>query len=255
VPREHVPARDLVRLFGAALLGIVFNQGCFIFGVRLTAPGDASIITTSMPLWAMLLAAVVLKEPITGKKVLGIACGAAGALLLILGGRSAATATAAGNNPLLGDLLVLTAQLSYALYIVLYKNFVKRYSLVTLMKWMFTFSAVCVLPFSWQELSRAQWAALDVRQWLSIAFIVVGATFVGYMLIIVGQKALRPTVAGMYNYIQPIVACLIAIAWGMDTFTWVKAGAVALIFAGVYLVTASKSRREARVEARNLSKQ
>jgi drug/metabolite transporter (DMT)-like permease len=255
VPREHVPARDLVRLFGAALLGIVFNQGCFIFGVRLTAPGDASIITTSMPLWAMLLAAVVLKEPITGKKVLGIACGAAGALLLILGGRSAATATAAGNNPLLGDLLVLTAQLSYALYIVLYKNFVKRYSLVTLMKWMFTFSAVCVLPFSWQELSRAQWAALDVRQWLSIAFIVVGATFVGYMLIIVGQKALRPTVAGMYNYIQPIVACLIAIAWGMDAFTWVKAGAVALIFAGVYLVTASKSRREARVEARNLSKQ
>jgi drug/metabolite transporter (DMT)-like permease len=95
---------------------------------------------------------------------------------------------------------------------------------------------------------------LDVRQWLSIAFIVVGATFVGYMLIIVGQKALRPTVAGMYNYIQPIVACLIAIAWGMDAFTWVKAGAVALIFAGVYLVTASKSRREARVEARNLSK-
>ena len=82
---EHVSHKDLARLFGAALLGIVLNQGCFLFGVSLTSPGDASIITTSMPLWAMVLAALILKEPITGKKVLGIAAGATGALMLILG--------------------------------------------------------------------------------------------------------------------------------------------------------------------------
>ena len=77
---EHVNHKDLVSLFFASLLAIVFNQGCFIFGVSLTSPGDASIITTSMPLWAMILAAFILKEPITGKKVLGITLGAGGAL-------------------------------------------------------------------------------------------------------------------------------------------------------------------------------
>ena len=82
---EHVNPGDLVTLFFASLFAIVFNQGCFMFGVSLTSPGDASIITTSMPLWAMILAAFILKEPITGKKVLGIAFGAGGALLLILG--------------------------------------------------------------------------------------------------------------------------------------------------------------------------
>ena len=70
---EHVNHKDLASLFVASLLAIVFNQGCFIFGVSLSSPGDASIITTSMPLWAMVLAAVILKEPITGKKVLGVA--------------------------------------------------------------------------------------------------------------------------------------------------------------------------------------
>jgi len=65
---EKVPLKDLFRLFVASLLATVFNQGCFIFGVRYSTPGDASIITTSMPLWAMLLAAIVLKEPITWKK-------------------------------------------------------------------------------------------------------------------------------------------------------------------------------------------
>ena len=60
----------------------------------------------------------------------------------------------------------------------------------------------------------------------------------------VGQKALRPTVAGMYNYVQPVVACLVAVAWGMDSFNLAKLAAVALIFGGVYLVTASRSRAD-----------
>ena len=90
---EHVGHKDMAKLLVASLLAIVFNQGCFIFGVGLTSPGDASIITTSMPLWAMALAAIFLKEPITGKKVLGIAAGAGGALLLIMGSHQAQAQT------------------------------------------------------------------------------------------------------------------------------------------------------------------
>lgn len=241
---EHVNHKDLARLFGAALLGIVLNQGCFIFGVSLTSPGDASIITTSMPLWAMLLAAVILKEPITGKKVLGIAAGACGALMLIMGSQSGGAVQKAGPYAIWGDLLVLGAQFCYALYIVVYKDFVNRYSLITIMKWMFTYSFICVLPFSYNNLMAAQWSALTLSNVLGLAFIVVGATFISYMLIVVGQKNLRPTVAGMYNYIQPTVACIVAIIWGLDAFTWLKGVAVLLIFGGVYLVTASRSKKE-----------
>ena len=60
---EHVPPKDLAKLFGASLLGVVLNQGSFILGVGMTSPVNASIITTSMPLWAMILAAIFLKEP------------------------------------------------------------------------------------------------------------------------------------------------------------------------------------------------
>lgn len=241
---EHVCSKDLVKLFGAALLAIVFNQGCFIFGVGLTSPGDASIITTSMPLWAMILAAFVLKEPITAKKISGIAAGAIGALLLITGSNSGHTAQNQGSNFIIGDLLVLMAQLSYALYIVLYKNFVSKYSLITIMKWMFTYAFICVLPFSASDLMHTQWQALTFAQISGICFIVVGATFLGYMLIVVGQKKLKPTVAGMYNYIQPLVACIVAIYWGLDSFNLVKGIAIVLIFGGVYLVTTSKGQKQ-----------
>lgn len=242
---EHVSHKDLARLFGAALLGIVLNQGCFLFGVSFTSPGDASIITTSMPLWAMVLAALILKELITGKKVLGIAAGATGALMLILGSNSAKTSTmSASNYAIWGDLLVLSAQFCYAMYIVVYKDFVNKYSLVTIMKWMFTYSFICVLPFSYSDLMSAHWAALHATEIAGLAFVVVGATFLSYMLIVVGQKHLRPTVAGMYNYVQPIVSCLVAVLWGMDSFNIIKGIAVVFIFGGVYLVTISRSRKE-----------
>ena len=137
---EKVEPKDMMRLFGASLLAIVFNQGLYVFGVSLTSPADASIIATSMPLWAMVLAAIFLKEPITGKKVGGIAFGAGGALLLILGGSHAAVAQAGNTTNIGGDLFVLLAQLSYASYLVLYKNFVNKYSIFTIMKWMFTYT-------------------------------------------------------------------------------------------------------------------
>lgn len=243
---EHVGHKDLARLFGAALLGIVLNQGCFIFGVSLSSPGDASIITTSMPLWAMLLAAFILKEPITGKKVLGIAAGACGALMLIMGSGSHVKnmASAGGDYAIWGDLLVLSAQFCYALYIVVYKDFVNKYSLITIMKWMFTYAFICVIPFSAGDLMQIVWSQLSWTEIMGLTYIVVCATFLSYMFIVVGQKILRPTVAGMYNYVQPLVACIVAVIWGMDTFNWIKAVAIVLIFSGVYLVTASRSRQE-----------
>lgn len=122
LPYEHVPGKDILRLFGAGMLGVLLNQGCFILGVSLTSPGEASLVTTTMPMWVMLLAWIILREPITLKKAGGIVLGAAGAIILILGNGN----NIAGDNPALGDLIVLCAQLSYALYLTLYRNFIKK---------------------------------------------------------------------------------------------------------------------------------
>lgn len=172
---------------------------------------------------------------------MGIAAGATGAVLLILGGSSS---TGVVSSSIWGDLTVLTAQLSYALYIVLFKNFVSRYSIFTVMKWMFTFAFICVVPFSCLQLSETRWNDVTSMEWGALSLVVVGATFISYILVVIGQKRLRPTVAGMYNYIQPLVACIVAILWGMDTFGMTKAFAILLIFAGVFLVTMSKSRKD-----------
>ena len=237
-PREHVPPLDKLRLFGAGMIGILLNQGCFIIGVSYTSPGEASLVTTTMPMWVMLLAWFFLKEPITLKKAGGIALGAAGALILVLGGKGSIVG---GDNPALGDFIVLMAQLSYALYLTLYRNFIRKYSLVTLMKWMFLSATVVGLPSTFGFIKATDWAAVSTEEWLGTGYVVFMATYIAYICIMIGQKNLRPTIVGMYNYVQPIVATVVGISLGMDRFTLPKAVAVVLIFTGVYLVTISKA--------------
>ncbi|MDE6578333.1 MAG: DMT family transporter [Muribaculaceae bacterium] len=241
LPKEDVPVKDMFRLFGAGMLGILLNQGCFIFGVSLTSPGEASLVTTTMPMWVMFLAWLILREPITLKKAGGIVLGAAGAIILILG--SGITTT--GENPALGDFIVLCAQLSYALYLTLYRNFIRKYSLVTLMKWMFLSATVVALPGSIHWLQTASWTMITGMEWSGIAYVVVCGTFLAYICIMIGQKRLRPTVVGMYNYVQPIVATITGILLGLDYFTPLKALAIVLIFSGVWLVTISRARKDA----------
>lgn len=238
VPDEKVPPRDLLLMAGAAMLGILFNQGCYVFGVGFTSPGEASIITTTMPLWVMVFAAFILGEPITLKKIGGIVLGATGALILVLG---ASKTGARGDNPTLGDILVLTAQISYALYLTFYRNFIKKYSVVTLMKWMFTFASVAILPVSIGTMASTSWGDFTPREIFGVGYVVFFATFLSYICVMVGQKNLRPTLVGMYNYVQPIVASCVGIWLGLDVVTFPKVVAVALIFTGVFLVTISKA--------------
>lgn len=116
-PKENVPLRDKLMFIGAGIFGLVLNQCCYTIGLSITSPINASIVTTSMPIFAMLLAALILKEPITGKKALGIMMGCAGAVILIL--ISAAHASDKVGD-IRGDLLCLFAQFSFALYLSLF---------------------------------------------------------------------------------------------------------------------------------------
>ena len=87
------------------------------------------------------------------------------------------------------------------------------------------------------------WSALTPAVAAGVGYVVFMGTFVAYICMMTGQKALMPTVVGMYNYFQPIVATCVGLALGLDTFTPLKALAVALIFAGIYLVTTNSHKK------------
>jgi drug/metabolite transporter (DMT)-like permease len=242
--KEHVNIRDIILLSLASLFAIFINQMSFIIGLSTTSPINASVITTLVPVMTMIFAAFFLKEPITWKKVIGVLVGAFGALLLIFNGNMALHNTAT----IKGDLLCMLSCFAFAIYLAAFKKPIVRYSAVTSMKWMFLFAAVCSFPFCRRDISTIDYSTVSADIYLNIAYVVVMATFVSYLLIPVGQKLLRPTIVSMYNYLQPLVSSFVAVILGMDTFGWIKSIAALLIFSGVYIVTQSKSRAQMEKE-------
>lgn len=248
VKQEKVRHKDMLLFFFAAMLSIVLNQCCYTIGLSITSPVNASIMTTMMPIITMILAALFLKEPITGKKVMGVFCGAVGAFLLITTGARVAS----GNGGvLLGDLLCLSAQLCFAIYLTVFKHLIQRYTVITCMKWMITYAAIVIMPISFSRMQQLPWTDIPAKTWWETAFVVVGGTFLAYIFMMQGQKILRPTVVAMYNYVQPIIACIVSVAIGLGVFGLWQALAVVLVFFGVWLVTQSKSRRDLKKENHN----
>ena len=238
--REHVDHRDMLKIFFASLFALVFNQGVYIFGLSMTSPIDASIVTTTLPIVTMIIAAIYLKEPITNLKVLGILVGAMGALILIMSSQTAG----GGNSSIIGDLLCLVAQISFSIYLTVFKGLSQKYSPVTLNKWMFVYASMCYIPFSYHDVASIQWTEISTAAFVQVGYVVVGGSFLAYIFIMTAQRLMRPTVVSMYNYMQPIVASIAAIIMGLGVFGWEKGAAIALVFLGVYIVTKSKSKAD-----------
>lgn len=244
MPREKLSLREIGILFLCSFCGIAGNQTLFIQGLSMTSPIDASVITAGTPIIVMLLAAVFLREPITRMKSGGVLLGAAGAVGLVLqsgqGGNAAAASFA-------GDACVLGSSLIYAVYFVFSKPLSEKYSAVTMMKWMFLFAVIEVAPLTLPAIVRpggAFAAPPDARTFAGMAYVIFGATFLAYLLIPMAVRRIRPTTASMYNYVQPVVACALAILFAQDVFSAGKLLAAAAVFLGVYFVTKSKARRD-----------
>ena len=239
--KEHVPVKDILLLGCAGLFALVFNQCSYTIGLNLTSPSNSSIMTTSMPIFAMVLSFFILKEPITWQKAGGVLLGCAGAVIIIT---TSATADNAKVGNIWGDLLCMSAQLSFALYLSLFKPLVQKYSLFTVNKWMFTWATLLIWPFTLGHVSSINFASVPMSTWWETGFVVFFGTYISYICMMVGQQTLRPTVVSVYNYMQPLVSVSVSVAVGLSVFKTSQALATILVFSGVWFVVKSKSKHD-----------
>lgn len=239
--KEKVEKKDYVRIFAASMLGFFVCQITFLVGIPHITPMDCSVLSAISPIYTMIIAAIVLKEPITWQKACGVIMSFAGIIYLIVS-RSSAGGTA--ETSLFGILMIILNSLSFSLYLGIFKPLIGKYSVVTFMKWIFLFAFVVSAPFSAREIVSLDLNVIPAIQLAELAYLIFCATFITYFLIPLGQKRIRPTLVSMYSYVQPIIAIVISITAGMEMLTWTKVLAAIMVFGGVVVVSYSKSRVE-----------
>ncbi len=234
-----VHKKDYGRFLLCALTGIAINQLLFIKGLSLTYSIHASLLMLTTPILITFIAAWLLKEKINNYKLIGLALGVMGAMVLILAKEKAGNP----NDVMLGDLLILINAISYTLYFVLVKPLMKEYNPVMVLRIIFSIGFFMILPFCWVEFTTIQWESYNAKEFSVLALIVLGGTFCAYLFNIYGIKILGASVAGAYIYLQPFFAAAIAISFLGETLAIYKLLAGALIFMGVYFAN-KKSKND-----------
>ena len=220
--KEKIERKDYVRLAACGMFGVTINQLCFFYGLNASSSINAGIIMTINPILVVFLSFFILKEKITLQKSIGVLIGAAGAILLTL-----KAGTGSGDS-IFGDFLLFINAASYALYLVLVKPLMKKYSPLTVITYVFSFGLIYVL------------------------FIVIGVTFLAYLLTVYALKSVSPSTSSSYIYFQPVFVIFFAfLFFAIDlsddytqTITWEKVAYMLLIFVGVFITSMSNYRQK-----------
>jgi len=238
--KAKIQRKDLLRVAIAALLGISLNQILFFTGLNQTTPVDSAIINSTNPLMVILLSYLFLKQPIKITKVLGIILGAFGALLLILNSSSYSF----GNSGQIGNIYIVANTLSWSLYLVIVKPLTTKYHPYLLMRWVFLFGFFFALPTTLKPFLDINTSNFTLYTWFSIAYVIIGTTFLAYLFITFGLRRLSPPVVAFYTYIQPVIVAIIGILLFREVISLAKILAALLIFSGIYLVNKGPSNRK-----------
>ena len=240
-PKEKVAKKDLMSMAVCAIFGVAVNQILFFEGLNLTTPINASIIMVTIPIMVMVFAHFIIGDKINSNKLVGIVFGFIGAVYLILQGGS----ISAGSNTTLGNFFTFLNAASYALFLVLVKPLLKKYAALTVMKWVFSFGFLIILPFTLPLVIESDFTAIPVHIWLSILYVVLFTTVLAYFLNNVSLKTITPTMNSAYIYAQPLIATIIALWASKDRLTYVEVLAAFFIFTGVYFVNFRKGKKAA----------
>lgn len=235
MPKETIERKDFFRIAIAALFGMCINMLMFFKGLQLSTPINSGVIVTLTPIIILILSAFFLNEKLTRFKVLGIILGFIGAVLLILYGNSSRVINA--PNVSLGNIMLLINATCFGAYLVMVKPLTKKYSTITLMKWMFLLGVIYTFPFTITEFLEISWNTLPFEAIWRIGFVIVGTTFLTYMLNVYALKTLPATTIGAFTYLQPIITIVYAVITGNDFLDSIKILACILVFTGVYLVS------------------
>jgi drug/metabolite transporter (DMT)-like permease len=246
--REKIEKRDLLKLAICGVFGVAVNQLCFFHGLNHSSAINSGIIMTLNPIMVAIMAYFILKETLNSVKILGIFIGATGAIFLAL------QSDGTDGSTVFGDVLLFLNALSYALYLILVKPLMQKYSAITVTTYVFTFGAMYVFlfPGTLMDFAVIDFSVIPVDIWMRVLFVIIGVTFFTYLLTMYAMKFLTATVTSTYIYLQPILVIVFAYLFHAIGFsedytkmiTSTKILWMGVIFLGVYLVVRSEGIKQ-----------
>lgn len=239
---KRIDKHDIPMVIGAALLIGVLHKGCMMFGLSRSSPIDGSIINTAGPLIVLSISVAAGIDRLTKLKVAGLTLGLAGAIAVIIWGG----AESHEKSGLIGNLLITAGVASTALYTVWLKSTLEKYSVTTLLVWVYSIATIISLPFGIGSGIEHGWGVWNRESIIALVAVLLMLTWLPNFLFNYGLQSVRPMETSIYGYLQPIAAIIISVAMGLDKLQADTLLFAAVVFIGIALVVYSYRKQEVK---------
>lgn len=223
---------DYWRFAGLSLFGVVINQLFFIGGLSLTTASNTSLLAVMIPVFALAVGSLAGLERLTPIKVIGIILAAVGVVILIDPRKASFS-----SQTTIGDLFIVINSLAYGIYVATSKAAIMRNGVFRSMMWVFIFASIICIPLGAWSLSTIDVSAVEMRIWLIVLWIGIGATAAPYLLNALALSKVDPSMVAVFVYLQPLIGFVLAVIFLGEKIDARFIVAAALIFVGVFLVT------------------
>lgn len=222
---------DLVPLLLLSLLGNVAYQLLFIIGLDLTRAGNASLFLSTTPAWTALLAVGLGGETVTGRQWLGIVGALGGAVLLVIGGQGIALEGAT----LTGDLIMLAAALSWAVFTVGSRPYIKKYGPVPFAAWSLWVATPILVVMGIPQLRAIGLGSLGWMEWGVVVYAGALSISLAFVLWNLGVRLLGNAQTAIHQNAVPVVT--LAVSWPLlgEVPAGIQVAGAALILVSVRL--------------------
>ncbi len=230
--KPNLKDHGLFALLG--LTGIALYNICFFLATKHAPVIKSSLFIASNPVLIILLSGLFLKEKITRNNLIGMAIALSGVVFIITDGHLL-TLFQYGFEPI--DFILLGAVVSWAIYSVVGKVVLKKFSSVESTTYAVAYGTLFLLPFalaetSWNDVQQAPFAT-----WLAIAHMSIFVTVVSFVMYYNGIKEVGAAKASIFINVMPLSAVIMATLFLGETFTPAHGIGAALVLTGVYIGT------------------
>lgn len=235
---QSIERSDWGIIFIAALLMGVARKVMMMFGLSRTSPIDGAIIATIVPLLVLLVSVIARIDRLTARKTVGLIIGMAAAVAVIM----TSNTPTHDKSGLWGNVMMICSATVTALYMVFFKRLVAKYRITTLLRAMYTISAIVMFPIGIESVVKSDFTGMNTHLWAAAAFVLIVPTYLPNLLLNYSLRFVEPTVSSIYTYIQPVLAVSLSVAMGLDVLHLDTALFAVVLFAGVWMVISSYRR-------------
>jgi len=241
-PKNLLPhGKQWPALLCLGFIGTFCYHALFFSSLSHTTAINSSLIGAINPMVTALLAATFFGERLTPRSIFGIFLSFSGVFLFITNGDLKLISQFQLNH---GDFLMMIAVFCFAVYSLLSRRYMKKYQLTPFMVTAYTF-LICVvisIPFVMWENPATYLPTTTTRGWLSILYMSVFASVLGYLFQAIAIQRIGAPRAAVFINLVPIFTIIQSVTILGESITLTKLLCATIVISGVFLATRQESR-------------